>query len=146
VVSQTIGAWLASLRDLQAITVRLDRVAALQQIYLGAVPSELSVLSRVADERAGTVVIVADTSAVAAKLRQLAPRIVTEIVKREPQRTSIRLEVQLAPSVGTARVRGPEISQTGLASLTELQQSLADSPLREALTKLLDRRRAKPPE
>ena len=126
--------------------MRLNRVAALQQIYLGAVPSELSLLSRVADERAGTVVIVADTSAVAAKLRQVAPRIVTEIVKREPQRTSIRLEVQLAPSAGAARVRAPVISQAGLASLTELQQSLADSPLREALGRLLNRCRAKPPE
>ncbi|MEO8627046.1 MAG: hypothetical protein ABI612_02960, partial [Betaproteobacteria bacterium] len=65
---------LNSSEELKAISVRLKRVALLQQIYVDTVSGELAGRSRVADERADAVVIMADTSAVAAKLRQLAPR------------------------------------------------------------------------
>jgi hypothetical protein len=136
--SQTsIGALLASLRDLQAIYVRTKRLAALQQIYAGALPSELSRRSRVAFERSGTVVVFADNGAVAAKLRHLAPRIVSEIVKIEPEVTSIRVEVQVAHSSTVHRHPHHRIGSSGLASLTALRDSLPETPLRAALSRLV---------
>ena len=59
---------------------------------------EFAARSRVAYERAGAIVVLADTSAVAAKLRQLAPRIVARIVKSAPEITSMRVEVQITQS------------------------------------------------
>lgn len=136
--SQTsIGALLASLRDLQAIYVRAKTLAALQQIYAGALPSELSRRSRVAFERSGTVVVFADNGAVAAKLRHLAPRIVGEIVKSAPEVTAIRVEVQVAHSSTVRRHSHRQIGSSGLASLTALRDSLPETPLRAALSRLV---------
>jgi len=91
-----IGSLIASLDDLKAIHVRATRHAQLQLVYRAAVPKELARRSRVIDERSGTLVIAADTSGVAAKLRQLVPRIVADIVKCCPEVTAIRVEVQVA--------------------------------------------------
>lgn len=140
--SQTIGSVLRSLRDLKAILVRVERLASLQQTYAGAVPMELAKRSRVAYERGGTVVVVADTSAVAAKLRQLVPRIVIGIVKSAPEVTSIRVEVQVAETSDGPRDIRPEIGSRALSSLCELRDSLPDSPLRQAIGKLVSRREA----
>lgn len=140
--SQTIGSLLRSLRDLKAILVRVERLASLQRLYAAAVPGELAKRSRVAYERAGTVVVVADTSAVAAKLRQLAPRIMVGIVKFAPEVTSIRVEVQVAEKNDGRREFRPEIGSRALSSLRELRDSLPDSPLRQAIGQLVDRREA----
>ena len=140
--SQTIGSLLRSLRDLQAILVRVKRLARLQQAYSGAVPRELARRSRVAYEREGTVVVSADTSAVAAKLRQLAPRIVIEIVKSFPEVTAIGVELQVMESSAPAPGARPEIGSKGLASLARLRDSLPESPLRQAIDRLVARRPA----
>ena len=103
---------------------------------------ELAKRSRVAYERGGTVVVVADTSAVAAKLRQLVPRIVIGIVKSAPEVTSIRVEVQVAENSDGPRHIRPEIGARALSSLRELRDSLPDSPLRQAIGKLVSRREA----
>jgi hypothetical protein len=137
-----IGSVLRSLRDLEAILVRAKQLAALGQAYAAAVPEELARRSRVAYERAGTMVVVADTSAVAAKLRQLTPRIVAEIVKSAAEITSMRVEVQIVQRSSGRREPRPEIASHGLASLRELRDSLPDSPLRGALDRLVSRREA----
>jgi hypothetical protein len=93
----------------------------------------------VAFERSGTVVVVADTSAVAAKLRQLAPRIVAEIVKFAPEVTSIQVEVQVTRGSDVPPRPRPAIGPRGLTSLSKLRDALPVSPLREALDRLLQR-------
>jgi hypothetical protein len=137
--SPTIGSLLRSLRDLQAILVHVKRLAALQQVYTGAIPGALARRSRVAYERAGTLVVVADTGAVAAKLRQLVPRIVVEIVKSAPEITSIRVEVQVTHSRAGTTPRA-RIGAAGKRSLQDLRDALPDSPLRHALERMLRRR------
>jgi hypothetical protein len=137
--SQLIGPLLRSLRNLEAIVVRAERLAALEQAYVAAIPREFANRSRVAYERAGTVVVSADTGAVAAKLQQLAPRIVNEIVKSAPEITSMRVEVQIVQSSKKAPGPRPKIGSHGLASLRELRDALPDSPLREALGRLVSR-------
>ena len=134
-----IGSLIASRNDLKAIHVRATRHAQLQQVYRTAVPTELARRSRVIDERSGTLVIAADTSAVAAKLRQLVPRIVVDIVKCCPEVTAIRLEVQVAdgPPPRPPRTR-PHIAAEGLQSLAHLRDALPPSPLREALSRLVE--------
>jgi Dna[CI] antecedent, DciA len=138
--SQLIGPLLRSLRNLEAIVVRAEQLAALEQAYVAAIPREFAARSRVAYERAGAIVVLADTSAVAAKLRQLAPRIVARIVKSAPEITSMRVEVQIAQHNNSPpRVR-PTIGADGLASLRELRDALPDSPLRVAIGRLVSRR------
>jgi hypothetical protein len=138
--SQVIGSLIARLNDLKAIHMRASRLAALQQVYRAAIPEELARRSRVADERSGTLVVAAETSAVAAKLRQLLPRIVADIVKCEPEVTAIRVEVQVSEGLSPARPAArPQITPQGLQSLAQLRDTLPDSPLRQALACLIER-------
>lgn len=83
--------------------------------------------------------IVADTSAIAHKLRQLAPRIVEEIVKFAPEVTSIQVEVQVTPCSDLHPRMRPAIGPRGLASLRDLCEVLPGSPLREALAGMVRR-------
>jgi len=137
--SLVIGSVLRSLRELEATLVRVKRLAALQRVYASAVPADLADRSRVVLDRPGAVVVVADTSAIAHKLRQLTPRIVQEIVKFAPEVTSIQVEVQVTlRSDLHARTR-PAIGPRGLASLRELCEVLPESPLREALAGMVAR-------
>ena len=92
--SPVIGSVLRSLSELQATLVRVDRLAALQRIYLGTVPADVGRRSKITLQRSGTLVVVAETSAVASKLRQLVPRVFEEIVKFASEVTAIQVEVQ----------------------------------------------------
>jgi hypothetical protein len=134
-----IGSVLSSLRELEATLVRVDRLAALQRIYAETVAGDLANRSRVVLERAETVVVVAETSAIAHKLKQLAPRVVEKIVKFAPEVTSIQVEVQVTPP-GDPRPRArPVIGPHGLKSLGELRDMLPESPLREAVSQMVRR-------
>jgi len=140
VYSQVIGSLIAGLSDLRAIHMRASRLAALQQVYRMAIQEELAKRSRVADERSGTLVVAAQTSAVAAKLRQLLPRIVAEFVKWDPEVTAIRVEVQVSGERQTIeRERRAGIPPRALESFTQLRDRLPDSPLRDALSRLVER-------
>jgi len=133
-----IGSLIASLDDLKAIHVRATRHAQLQLVYRAAVPKELARRSRVIDERSGTLVIAADTSGVAAKLRQLVPRIVADIVKCEPEVTAIRVEVQVNEDVVKRRPFRPQMTPQALKDLAALRDALPESPLRQALSRLVE--------
>ena len=124
------------MRDLQAILVHVSRLAALQQAYAGSISTTLARRSRVAYEQAGVLVVVADTGAVAAKLRQLAPRIVNEIVKSVPEINAMKVEVQVTDGPLRAGPR-PRIGAGAIRSLGGLRDTLPDSSLRQALSRLL---------
>jgi hypothetical protein len=84
-------------------------------------------------------VVVAETSAIASKLRQLAPRVVEEIVKFAPEVTSIHVEVQVTPNSDLHPNARPAIGPGGLTSLCRLRDALPCSPLREALDRMVRR-------
>jgi hypothetical protein len=137
--SRTIGYLLNSLTDLEAIRVRVERIAALQQAYFAAVPRELAQSSTVGYETQGTLVLLAASGAAAARLRHLAPRLLLTIRKQFPEVKTIRTEVQLVR--GSRRLAPPirRVGATGLRSLEELEAGLADGPLRDALRRLIRR-------
>lgn len=83
---------LASLRD------RARRQAALQQAFVDYTPVELAAVtkaSRVGYIRAGTLYLLADHTAAAAKLRQLLPRLLPVFRKLEAEVTAIKVQVQV---------------------------------------------------
>src|SRR5262245_15539579 len=140
--AHVIGSLIASLEDLKAIHVRAKRLAALEQVYRTAVAEELAKRSKIADERSGTLIVKARTSAVAAKLRQLVPRIVADIVKYAPEVTGIRVEVQVSEEQPPATRPRPRFSPVALASFAGLRDALPESPLRQAVSRLIERGRS----
>jgi hypothetical protein len=137
--SRTVGFLLNSLRDLEAISMRVKHIAALQQAFIDAAPVEVSRWSRVGSETQGTLVLVADNGAVAARLRQSTPRLLAVIRQRWPEITAIRIEVQVVQNSNVKKRQIRRIGATGINNLQGLAASLSDSsPLRAAISKLID--------
>ena len=112
-------------------------------MLLEAVPPPLAHATRVKNFRAGTLFILADNGAVAAKLRQLAPRLLMFVRKRKNEVTGIQVEVQVAmPQIGPANAAtGRDLSLTTVRDLERLAEALKASPLKSALDRLVRRRK-----
>lgn len=119
-----------------------SRLVRLQAIVAAALPPALARGARVANLRSAKLIIHADNSAVAAKLRQLAPRL-TELVRVEAAEvTGIDISVQ-GRAGNPARVEKNTASSIGdkaKRGLTSLETTLPEgSRLRQALARLIER-------
>ncbi|MGW8182546.1 MAG: DciA family protein [Burkholderiales bacterium] len=136
-----IGDLLLQSGELRALSRRTHQLAGLQRAVLEAIPGPLSSVARVKSLRSGTLFIAADNAAAAAKLRQLSPRLLEHLRKLGAQVTGIRVEVQVTmPQMkpGKTSRKQPLKSRT-LADFQKLARGLKDSPLRDAVTRLVQR-------
>src|SRR5262245_25615651 len=134
---------LARSGELRALSVQAQRLAELQQVLHEAVPSSLVHSARVSTFRAGRLVVLADNAAVAAKLKQLAPRLLRHLQERGNQVTGIQVEVQVAvPQRVSGTAPGErDLSLTTVRSLEGLAGTLKASPLKVALDRMVQRRK-----
>ena len=134
---------LARSGELRAISAQAQRLAKLQQVLLEALPSPLNRSARVSTFRAGRLVVLADNAAVAAKLRQLAPRLLRVVQERENQVTGIHVDVQVAvPQSKSGKVpQRRDLSLTAVSAFEGLAGTLKHSPLKGALERLVQRRK-----
>jgi hypothetical protein len=141
---QKIGDVIAKSSNLQALTLKARRLRDLQVQLFEATPPLLASASRVGDLRSGTLVVVCDNSAVAAKLRQLAPRLLLHLREQGVEVTGIHFDVQVklhkikAEHDFTKRPLPPDAIQ----EIERLSGRLKPSPLKSALTRLASRRRS----
>ena len=130
--------------DLKPLTQRLAHIKRLQRRYRSIAPERLCEASRVCAIDGTTVVICADSGAVAAALRHLAPRILEDLRKlasansskhpRDQELTSIRIEVQVK-----IREPKPRVHARGAMprdKLGKVADALGESPLKETLERL----------
>lgn len=126
--------------ELRPLAARLAYIRRLQRRYRSVAPEALAEASRVCAIDGTTVVVCADNGAVAAALRHLAPRLLTQLRDaarksqkhaRDQELTSMRVEVQVRivtpPRAARARGEMPAEKLAGVA------RGLADSPLRKTL-------------
>ena len=140
--TQKIGKLLAASSELKALSGKTRRLMELQQVYVESAPELLAQASRVKNYRAGTLFLLAGNTAVAAKLRQLAPRILANIQKQESEITAIRVDVQVTEP---QHERENKREKKGLSSETidnfrKLSERMPDSMLKSALAELVRRR------
>jgi len=136
-----VGDLLARTGELRALSHQARRLTEVQQVLLEAVPSPLARAIRVKNFRAGTLFVLAANAAVAAKLRQLAPTLLRHVRKRVTEVTGIQVEVQVAEQQKACPDKPVrDISLTTASALERLAGTLKDSPLKAALTRLLQRR------
>ena len=144
---QKIGDVIASSGDLKALARQAQRLRDLEQSLFEATPSALAHSSRVASLKAGTLIVLADNAAVAAKLRQLAPRLLLHFKERGTEVTGIRVDVQVKPHKIKAEdefTKRP-LPPDAIKDLSALSDALPASPLKSALARLVARqRRTKP--
>jgi len=141
--ARKIDFYLNSSSSLRTLAGAAKRVAELQQVFLENAPEPLAQACRVKQLRAGTLVLLAEHAAVAAKLRQLAPRLLSAYGKLGLEVTSIHIEVQVAesPQAAPAPRAARELSIESIEELEKLAESLEASPLRDAVTRLATRQR-----
>lgn len=147
--SNTLHTLLSENDTLQPLVARLRRINSLQQIYYEALADALPELegfaqaSRVSAIIGTTIVISAANGPVAAKLKQMVPRLLLKFQMQEQKLTSIRVEVQPDWAVATtaaAPAKSPARNPIADEQLADLAGSLSDSPLKSALEQIKKRR------
>jgi hypothetical protein len=139
--ARKIGELLAVSGELKTLSREARRLAEIEQRLFEALPGALAEAARAKSLRAGTLILSADNAAVAAKLRQLAPRLLLHVRKWEPEVSSVRIEVQPAPQQGR-RGKKSEKTLPGAAAITDFQslaEGLRESPLKRAVTRMVQR-------
>lgn len=126
----------AALRDL----ARKGRtLSAFDRLFREAIPPSLARASRVMGVEQGVIKIGADNSAIAAKLRQLAPQILLRLQEANAEVTGILIKVQVGQPARERRQEALVLSETGERELAELAANLPNSPLKSALLRLIKR-------
>ena len=140
-----IDFYLNSSNSLRQLADEARRIAELQQVFLEIAPQPLTQACCVKQLRAGTLLLMAENAAIAAKVKQVFPRVLAFYQKLGWEVTSIRVEVQVTetaprPGAGPTRTR---LSIETIDNLERLAAGLEDSPLKQALTNLVAHQRGK---
>jgi len=141
---QKIGDVIATSGNFRSLAHDARRLKDLQHLLFAAVPPALASASRVSNLKSGLLVISADNAAVAAKLRQMAPRLLLLLEKAEIEVTGIRVDVQVKAHKIKAEDRVTEraLPADAIQKISGLVERLPPSPLKSALTRLARRRGA----
>ena len=136
-----IGNLLSTPGELKTLYGKAQHFLRLQQVFSESAPPSLARASRIKNYRKGTLFILADNAAVAAKLRQLAPRLLVNIQKQEPQITGIQIAVQVAGSQSNfdTHLKNNILSIDSIEKFNKLSEAIPDSPLKSALANLVRR-------
>lgn len=140
-----IDFYLSSSNHLRHLADEARRIAELQQVFLKVAPQSLTQACRVKQLRAGTLCLLAEKAAIAAKVKQLFPRFLTSYQKLGWQITSIRVEVQVretAPQPIARRAR-TLLSIETIDNLERLAAGIQDLALKQALTNMVAHQRGK---
>lgn len=109
-------------------------------VYQTIVPAHLGQASRVANYKSGIVVLHASNGAVATKLRQMLPTLAAELSRRFLECRGVEVKVQGWHDHAEARAATQKpLSARTSQQLSDLSDSLPESPLRAALETLLAR-------
>jgi hypothetical protein len=142
-MTTSISRLLGENAELKPLAEQLERIERLQERYRTLAPAPLADASRVCAIDGTTVVVLASSGAVAAALRQIAPRLLEGLRGNarksskhagDQELNSIRIEVQVKN--GTPRRRVVPRSELPRDKLAKVAARLSDSPLKTTLDKL----------
>jgi hypothetical protein len=133
---------LAAEPTLQPVLAKAQELRAFAGLLEGFLPPDLARQTRVVNYRDGELVLIAASPAAAAKLRLLAPSLVNFFLKQRLQVNSVSLRVQPNTPRGAhaAPQKSANFSTLTLDRLRKLYTSMAQSPARDALGALLQKR------
>ena len=141
--TRLIGDLLVASEELKALSSRTRRLRELQTLYLRSAPRELATSSRVKSYKAGTLCISADNGAVAAKLKQLAPTLLSSIRKNDAEITGIRIEVQVGRTPAQTPTKSKKsLPPQALKEIEALAGRVQGDALKLALANLVRRHRS----
>ncbi|MFA6970952.1 MAG: DUF721 domain-containing protein [Gallionella sp.] len=107
----------------------------LQRHFAQVAPPYFAQSCQILGLRQGTLSIATANGTLAAKLRQLAPELVTKLQDRGCEVSGIRVKVQVSYAPVIPKRTPRTLTSTAKCQLHELSESLTDSPLKLALEK-----------
>ncbi len=135
-----LSALVKEIPTLQKLAQPLRRLQSIQSLYTRIIPSELQHSTQVGFIEKECLVILAFHGSAAANLRQRAPSILKQLQDFDPAIEKIKIEVQVHPTP-VSNADSHKVSRTlpesGIKSFQVLADELSDSPLREAIKRLL---------
>jgi hypothetical protein len=133
------GAFLDRAEDLAPLMPKARHLLELRRAVMQLLPDSLSRLCVVANDRQGRVVIFAENSAVAAKLKLLAPALRNRLSEAGRQVTSVVIEVQPPAPPERAQIPREPPPSDAAAEIAKLAERIADPALKQALLRLASR-------
>jgi len=130
---------LAADSDMQPLVAKAREIGALAKHCNEFFPPELAQLLRPANLQGGKLVVLAANAAAAAKLKLLSEPLSEFLLKRGAKVNAVSVKVQPADLEKTrsSSPRSARISPATFAVLSDLYETLGDSPARQALKRLL---------
>lgn len=143
--AHNIGYFLDSSDSLRALARAARGILQLQQVYAQVAPASLAHACHVKLLREGTLFLAAENGAIAAKLKQLTPRLLAAYQKSGFEVTSIHYEVQVSESAHrvTSNSNLRKLSIESIEKLENFAAGLEDAPLKQALSSLAAHQREK---
>ena len=140
-----INFFLNTLKDTpehQELFTQVDRISEMQEAFMEAIPPQLLQFCALGKFTDGKLTIIVGNGAIAAKLKQILPSLLSKFhTSGYVEVTSIQITVQAnyytCHAVNLPSEK-PEISQSGTESLNILATSLPLSPLKTAVTSMLN--------
>jgi hypothetical protein len=117
-----------------ALMPQARRLLELRQLLASLLPEPLARACTVANYKNGKLVVFAENSAVAAKLRLLSPTIRVRFSDRGVQVTEMDIGVQAPDATQENPDKTAALSGAAVASLAGLASQLPDSPLKERIS------------
>jgi hypothetical protein len=134
---QRLNSFFKTSQELSQLSGKVRQLRALQQLYEQVTPSSLLRSSHVVQIEHNILTLAASNSAIAAKLRQLAPELIKQLVLHGCEVTGIHVKVQVTLHANAPPQPVTLISPHGKQELNNLAGTLPDSPLKRALQRLI---------
>lgn len=132
--------------DQQGLFAQVHELTRMQQIFLKIAPPQLAKFCALGQFSGGSLTIFAGNGAIAAKLKQSLPSLLSKFQQRGYEVTAIRIAVQAnfpVENTGNLADKKLKIGQGGVESLHQLAMALPESPLKTAVASLLQRQTGK---
>ena len=131
-----VGLLIDTLPELQALNREIRQLLALQSVLAEVLPGNLATSAKVALVKAGELILFTENGAVAAKLRQMAPRVLVSLRERGYEITAIQLQVQVRIRDNPLPRKQISLSPAARNAIGLITERLDASPLKTALSRL----------
>ena len=131
-----VGSWLSSSEPLRRLRLDLARQARILQQLTPSLPAEISPHLAAARVKDRELVLYADASAWATRLRFLAPQLLRTVQTTEPRVRSVDVRVALPEPTDACARRARPISKQAAAMIADAGAATTDQALSAALLRL----------
>ncbi len=138
---QAIAELLDRTNAFRALRAGVEQVAALQRDLSKLLPDYLASNVEPGFIKDGVLALFAAHNALAARLRHIEPRLLSDLQQRGWAIDSLKIRVRPQSMKDPASIKQARMSAAGASALHELAEALAPSPLQEALARMAARHR-----